>query len=83
MHWTLVTGAAKRLGAEICGQLAEQGHAIVVHYNTSNVEADAAVNGLRKIGGFKQNQFKGIFLIHSQSKTSSKDIRPVFLRQNV
>lgn len=50
MAWTLVTGAAKRLGAEICGQLAAKGHSIVVHYNTSRIEAESAVNGLRKMG---------------------------------
>ena len=50
MRWTLVTGAAKRLGAEICGQLATKGFPVVVHYNTSHLEAESAVKGLRKMG---------------------------------
>ncbi len=50
MPWTLVTGAAKRLGAEICGQIAAQGYPVVIHYNTSQVEAEAAVTGLRRLG---------------------------------
>ncbi len=33
--WTLVTGGAKRLGAALCLALAQRGHSIVVHYNTS------------------------------------------------
>lgn len=39
MAWTLVTGGAKRLGAEICQTLAQHGHNIVVHYNTSRQDA--------------------------------------------
>lgn len=60
MGWVLVTGAAKRLGAEICGQLAAKGYSVVVHYNTSNVEAEAAVNGLRKMG-VKAESIQGDF----------------------
>jgi NAD(P)-dependent dehydrogenase (short-subunit alcohol dehydrogenase family) len=39
MKWTLVTGAAVGLGAEICRYLAQSGHAVVIHYNTSEKEA--------------------------------------------
>lgn len=38
-HWTLVTGGAKRIGAEICLNLAKQGYPILVHYNQSQKEA--------------------------------------------
>lgn len=39
MQWTLVTGGAKGLGAEICKALAAQGHHILVHYRKSYEEA--------------------------------------------
>ena len=39
MAWTLVTGGAKRLGAEICRTLAALNYDLVIHYNTSNKEA--------------------------------------------
>lgn len=44
--WTLVTGASKRLGAEIVKQLAHQGHAVVIHYNTSEQDAYALLKQL-------------------------------------
>ncbi|NGY94688.1 3-oxoacyl-[acyl-carrier-protein] reductase FabG len=43
MKWTLVTGGAKNLGAAICLELAKQGHAVAVHYNTSEEEAQLVV----------------------------------------
>jgi len=39
MEWTLVTGGAKGLGAEICIALAKQGMPLLIHYNTSEVAA--------------------------------------------
>ncbi|MBA3602489.1 MAG: SDR family oxidoreductase [Parachlamydiaceae bacterium] len=38
-QWTLVTGGAKGLGAEICKTLARQGHNILIHYRSSYKEA--------------------------------------------
>jgi NAD(P)-dependent dehydrogenase (short-subunit alcohol dehydrogenase family) len=37
--WTLVTGGAKGLGAEICKTLAMRGHNILIHYRSSYEEA--------------------------------------------
>lgn len=48
--WTLVTGGAKRLGAELCLALAEQGHSVVVHYNQSRDEALEVVSSCQKLG---------------------------------
>jgi 3-oxoacyl-[acyl-carrier protein] reductase len=39
MSWTLVTGGAKRLGANVCLSLAQKGYSVVVHYNRSQQEA--------------------------------------------
>ncbi len=39
LRWTLVTGGAKGLGAEICKTLASQGHNILIHYRSSYEEA--------------------------------------------
>ena len=38
-EWTLVTGGAKGLGAEICKTLAMRGHNIIIHYSSSYEEA--------------------------------------------
>lgn len=48
--WVLVTGGAKRLGAEICLSLAEQGYAIVVHYRHSEREAEDIAAKCRSFG---------------------------------
>lgn len=50
MPWTLVTGGAKRLGAELCVYLAERGLPVLVHYRKSAAEAEAVVKVCRKIG---------------------------------
>lgn len=50
MSWTLVTGGAKNLGAEICRTLAKRGHKILVHYNTSQAEANEVVNTCKSFG---------------------------------
>jgi NAD(P)-dependent dehydrogenase (short-subunit alcohol dehydrogenase family) len=50
MTWTLVTGGAKRLGAEICRSLAKEGHNILVHYNKSHVEAMDIVRECKELG---------------------------------
>lgn len=44
MGWVLVTGGAKRLGAEICLKLAAEGHSVVIHYNQSRQEAVELAN---------------------------------------
>lgn len=48
--WTLVTGGAKRLGADICLKLAQEGHHIVVHYNHSEAEALDVAKQCRSYG---------------------------------
>lgn len=50
MSWTLVTGGAKRLGAEICRTLAAHGHNILVHYNTSREDALEVVKHCKRCG---------------------------------
>lgn len=48
--YTLVTGGAKGLGAEICRTLAAQGHSILVHYNRSEHEAKKVAQKCRQHG---------------------------------
>jgi len=43
---TLITGAAKRIGAAIAAELAAAGHHVWVHYATSSAEAEALVGDL-------------------------------------
>lgn len=50
MKWTLVTGGAKRLGAEICRTLAGQGHHLVIHYNKSKQEAIEVADACKEMG---------------------------------
>ncbi|WP_068470369.1 SDR family oxidoreductase [Candidatus Protochlamydia phocaeensis] len=50
MAWVLITGGAKRLGAELCYGLAEKGYSIAVHYNTSQLEALAVAEKCRLLG---------------------------------
>ena len=50
MQWTLVTGGAKRLGAEIARSLAKKGYPIIIHYCTSKVEADEVADECRGYG---------------------------------
>lgn len=50
MTWTLVTGAAKGIGRAICLSLAERLYPLVVHYNTSEKEAQELVQLLRGRG---------------------------------
>lgn len=50
MGWTLVTGGAKRLGAQLCLDLAANGHSVLVHYHTSHKEAEKVVEICRSLG---------------------------------
>ncbi|NOR44769.1 MAG: SDR family NAD(P)-dependent oxidoreductase, partial [Candidatus Delongbacteria bacterium] len=46
----LITGAAKRIGAEIAIELARSGYDIALHYNFSEEEALQTQNTIRNIG---------------------------------
>lgn len=46
----LVTGAAKRLGAEIARMLAKQGYDVVIHYRNSKKEAEQIAEECRSFG---------------------------------
>ncbi|MCB1112612.1 MAG: SDR family oxidoreductase [Chlamydiia bacterium] len=50
MGWTLVTGGATGLGAEICRHLASKGYPVVVHYRQSKNEAEAVAEQCRSLG---------------------------------
>jgi pteridine reductase len=46
----LVTGGAKRLGRAVCLALAEQGADIVIHYHSSEKEADKLAEEIQELG---------------------------------
>lgn len=50
MKWTLVTGAAKHLGASVCRELAKQGYSVVVHYRASERQAQEVVEDCLSLG---------------------------------
>lgn len=50
MTWTLVTGGAKRLGAEIALALAKKGHSLVIHYHHSKGPALELVEKCKQFG---------------------------------
>lgn len=47
----LVTGSAKRIGRAIAEDLAAHGWAVAIHYNHSQIDADATVAGIVSQGG--------------------------------
>lgn len=51
MSWALVTGAGKRLGRAVALELARAGWGVVVHYNSSDAEAQSAVREITSAGG--------------------------------
>ena len=46
----LVTGAAKRLGREIALEFARQGWDVAVHYGQSELDAQATVAEIQRLG---------------------------------
>ena len=46
----LVTGGARRIGAAICLHLAEKGHSVAVHHNSSADAAETLVARIREMG---------------------------------
>ncbi|MBA2368995.1 MAG: SDR family oxidoreductase [Candidatus Protochlamydia sp.] len=51
MAWTLITGGAKGLGAQLCYTLAELKIPLAIHYNTSTKEAFQVVEKCKALGG--------------------------------
>jgi NAD(P)-dependent dehydrogenase (short-subunit alcohol dehydrogenase family) len=76
MGWTLVTGGAKRLGAELARTLAEQGYSIAVHYNRSPDDAEKVAQECRK-RGVQAQIIQGDF----QSVESTEDFLQRYLQQ--
>ncbi|MFN4173520.1 MAG: SDR family oxidoreductase [Parachlamydiaceae bacterium] len=55
MKWTLITGGAIRLGAEIARELASTGRNIVIHYNRNRQAADVLKNELKTKGVYAES----------------------------
>ena len=47
--WVLITGGAKRIGAEVARTLHARGMNLAVHYNSSNQDAESLSNELNGI----------------------------------
>lgn len=47
----IVTGGARRIGRAIAADLAAHGWAVAIHYNSSQIEAEAFANEIRRGGG--------------------------------
>ena len=50
MQWTLITGAAKRLGACLALELAKAGHNLALHYRNSLQEVEETARLCQKEG---------------------------------
>jgi NAD(P)-dependent dehydrogenase (short-subunit alcohol dehydrogenase family) len=50
MSWTLVTGGAQGLGAEVCTSLAKAGYNVLIHYNVSEKKASDLVEKCINLG---------------------------------
>jgi NAD(P)-dependent dehydrogenase (short-subunit alcohol dehydrogenase family) len=50
MTFAIVTGAAKRIGREIVLHLASKGYDIILHYNSSEKEANETANKIKELG---------------------------------
>ena len=50
MTFALITGAAKRIGLAVAWHLASKGYNIILHYNTSEIEAQEAVKKIKELG---------------------------------
>ncbi|MCH9627987.1 MAG: 3-oxoacyl-[acyl-carrier-protein] reductase FabG [Chlamydiales bacterium] len=61
MRPILVTGGAQGFGAEICRQLANQGHDVVIHYRNSVSQANQVAKECQKLG-VKAEVIQGDFL---------------------
>jgi NAD(P)-dependent dehydrogenase (short-subunit alcohol dehydrogenase family) len=72
MGWTLVTGGAKRLGAQIAQTLAAMGHNVVIHYNSSQKEAQAVVDACRKYN-VKSDLIQGSFSSREETELFVKN----------
>lgn len=68
--WTLVTGGAKGLGAEICRTLAESGFPVVVHFRKSEKEA-------HEVAGYCQS--KGVLAEIIQGDFTTKESTLAFI----
>jgi NAD(P)-dependent dehydrogenase (short-subunit alcohol dehydrogenase family) len=71
MSWTLVTGAAKGLGREIALHLAKEGKHILIHYRTSQKEAESLKLELQALGVKAEvvaGDFSSIDRIHQFTK---------------
>jgi NAD(P)-dependent dehydrogenase (short-subunit alcohol dehydrogenase family) len=71
MTWTLVTGGAKRLGAEICHTLASQGHHLAIHYRRSESQAEALAEKCRQLG-VKAKAIQGDFSTTESTQVFAK-----------
>lgn len=77
MAWTLVTGGARRLGAEICKTLAEQHHDIIVHYKSSKQDAEDVASSCCS-RGVKAEIIQGDFSSYESTERFVKEIRERF-----
>lgn len=82
MTWTLVTGGAQGLGAEICKKLSAQGHNIVVQYHKSLKNAEEVVTACRN-NGVEAEMLHGDFSTIQSTQQFAKAFCEQFSAQNL
>ena len=63
----LITGGGKRIGSSICKYLAKKGWRVIIHYNSSKVNAEKTLNEILEKNG-KANIIKADLSSSSQMK---------------
>lgn len=77
MTWTLVTGAARGLGAHLCQRLAKEGHPLAIHYNTRGDEAQEIAKACMQFG-VQAETIQGDFTSASQVQSFLKRYQKQF-----
>jgi NAD(P)-dependent dehydrogenase (short-subunit alcohol dehydrogenase family) len=84
MGVALVTGGARRIGAEICRALAADGHSVIIHYRNSESQAERLSTELNKVAkaAIIQADFEDLEQTKSLLKNAAEFFGPIDILVN-